>query len=497
MLFNSIEFLLFFPIVVLIYFIIPKKARYIWLLLASYVFYMGWNAAYALLLLGSTVVTYISGLVLERVSSGTDGPHKDSARKLVVAVSCIISLGILFFYKYFNFLLSIISGALGIVGISLNIPKFDIILPVGISFFTFQALSYTIDVYRGEIAAERNFLRYALFVSFFPQLVAGPIERSGNLLTQMRIPTEFDFDRARDGFLTMLWGYFMKIVLADRIAVVVDTVFSGYDAYSGWYFVVASILFTVQIYCDFGGYSAIAIGAARILGFELMENFNVPYSSMSIAEFWHRWHISLSTWFRDYLYIPLGGNRKGTVRKYINRMIVFLVSGLWHGASLHFVIWGAIHGLYQIIGDMLMPLRRRIVAFLRLNTESVGYRLSRVAGTFILVDIAFVYFRASGVRTANTIVMSMFRPDNPWILFDGSLYELGLDGRDFRLAMVCILVLIFAEIMKRLGVNIREVIAKQDYIFRCMVIVLAIAFILTFGVWGPGYDANNFIYFQF
>ena len=504
MLFNSIEFLFFFPIVVLAYFIIPKKVRYIWLLIASYVFYMGWNAAYALLLLASTVVTYLSGLLLDRVSRCTatadasDDTHRTtSTHKLIVAISCIISLGILFFYKYFTFALSLVSGTLALVGISLNIPAFDIILPVGISFYTFQALSYTIDVYRGEIPAERNFLRYALFVSFFPQLVAGPIERSRNLLTQMQKPTVYDFEKARDGFLLMLWGYFLKIVLADRIAVVVDTVYNGYEEYSGWYFVVATALFAIQIYCDFGGYSAIAIGAARILGFELMENFNAPYTAMSVAEFWRRWHISLTSWFKDYLYIPLGGNRKGPFRKHLNRMIVFLVSGLWHGASLHFVVWGGLNGLYQVIGDGLKPIRMRVVKALGLNSESFGYKLGRAAGTVVLVDLAWVFFRADRIRSACTILVSMFRLRNVWILVDGSLYRLGLNEKNFRLMLIGIAVLIVADMLKRMGFNIRGFIVKQDYIFRWIVIVFAIVTILTFGLWGPGYDATNFIYFQF
>nr|MCR5511021.1 MBOAT family protein [Lachnospiraceae bacterium] len=498
MLFNSIEFLFFFPIVVLAYFIIPKKVRYIWLLLASYVFYMGWNAAYALLLLASTVVTYLSGLLLDKVSrSPDDTPHRTSLRKLIVALSCIISLGILFFYKYFTFALSLVSGAFALAGISLNVPTFDIILPVGISFYTFQALSYTIDVYRGDIPAERNFLRYALFVSFFPQLVAGPIERSRNLLTQMQKPTVFDFDKARDGFLLMLWGYFLKIVLADRIAVVVDTVYDGYEAYSGWYFVVATVLFAIQIYCDFSGYSAIAIGAARILGFDLMDNFDAPYTAISVAEYWRRWHISLTTWFKDYLYIPLGGNRKGRFRKYINIMIVFLTSGLWHGASLHFVFWGGLNGLYQIIGECLLPLRTRIAGLLHLDPDSFGYRLGRVLGTFFLVDVAFIFFRADRIRTAFGILGSIIRADNPWIFADGSLYALGLDEKNFHLMLICIVVLIAADVLKRLGYNIRGFIVKQDYIFRWIVIAAAIVFILTFGLWGSGYDANNFIYFQF
>ena len=344
MLFNSLQFLIFFPIVVLVYFIIPVRIKKFWLLAASYYFYMCWNAKYAFLILASTVITYFSGLLLERIKNNNtyDSDRKTRLKKYVVAGSFILNLGILFYFKYINFAIDTLQKLFGLVHIELNVPAFDIILPVGISFYTFQALSYTMDVYRGEIYAEKDFFQYALYVSFFPQLVAGPIERSKNLLKQLAIPQPFDFDKARDGFLLMLWGYFLKIVLADRIAIVVDTVYTDYEKYPGWYLIVATVLFAFQIYCDFAGYSTIAIGAAEILGIKLMENFNAPYTAESVADFWKRWHISLTSWFRDYLYIPLGGNRKGKIRTYLNRMIVFLLSGLWHGASLHFVMWGGL-----------------------------------------------------------------------------------------------------------------------------------------------------------
>ena len=334
MLFNSFQFLIFFPIVLIVYYVLPNKIKYFWLLVASYYFYMCWNAKYALLILASTIITYISGLLIDKVkNSDKTEKSKDTLKKWVVAGSFITNLGILFYFKYINFTLNIITQVLGKVHIQLNAPVFDIILPVGISFYTFQALSYTMDVYRGEIYAEKNFFRYALFVSFFPQLVAGPIERSKNLLKQLAVPKKFDFVKARDGFLLMIWGYFLKVVLADRIAIFVDTVYGDYQTFNGWYIAVATILFAVQIYCDFAGYSTIAMGAAEILGIDLMENFDAPYLSASVADFWRRWHISLTSWFKDYLYIPLGGSRKGKVRKYINKLIVFLVSGLWHGAN--------------------------------------------------------------------------------------------------------------------------------------------------------------------
>lgn len=322
--------------------------RYIWLLCASYYFYMSWNPKYALLIAFSTVVTYLSGLLIGIINENNGDSSSQlqksvRLKKWVVAGSFTVNLAILFFFKYFDFALSNVNRILTAVGISMIEKPFDVLLPVGISFYTFQALSYTMDVYRGDVRAERNILKYALFVSFFPQLVAGPIEQSKNLLSQVEKAHTFqlwNYNRIANGAVIMLWGYFQKMVIADRVALLVDTVYDKYWLYGSTALILASVLFAVQIYCDFASYSSIAIGAAEIMGFSLMENFDTPYFSRSVKEFWRRWHISLSSWFRDYLYIPLGGNRKGKVRKYINTMVVFLTSGLWHGASWNFVVWG-------------------------------------------------------------------------------------------------------------------------------------------------------------
>lgn len=498
MLFNSIEFLIFFPIVVVFYFFLPEKIKQFWLLAASYFFYMCWNAKYALLIFFSTVVTYGSGLLLEKIKSlSSEDARRIKYKKLTVAFSFILNLAVLFYFKYMNFSVSVIAAAFRMIHIELNVPDFDIILPVGISFYTFQALSYTMDVYRDEIYAEKNFFRYALFVSFFPQLVAGPIERSKNLLKQLDKPKKFDFEMAREGFLLMLWGFFLKIVLADRIAIFVDTVYGNHETYAGGYLIVATVLFAIQIYCDFYGYSVIAMGAAKILGIHLMENFRAPYLSTSVAEFWRRWHISLTSWFRDYLYIPLGGSRKGKWRKYINTLVVFLVSGLWHGANASFVVWGGLNGLYQIIGEIGKPVRDRIVSVLQLDRDSLGHRLLRIFGTFVLVDISWIFFRAAGFMDALRIIRQMIEVKNPWIFFDGSLYLCGLDGANFRLMLICLCILLFADYCKVKGIQIRQVIIKQDYWFRWIFIASAVWGILTFGVWGASYDAANFIYFQF
>ena len=498
MLFNSIEFLIFFPIVLLVYYVIPNKIKNLWLLIASYFFYMCWNAKYAILIFASTLITYLSGRFIQFVKEGDySDKNKTIAKKWIVAGSFVSNLGILFYFKYFNFVIDLLTQAFAKINIELNVPAVDVLLPVGISFYTFQALSYTMDVYRDEIYAEKNFLQYALFVSFFPQLVAGPIERSKNLLKQLATPQKFNYELAKDGVMLMLWGYFLKVVLADRIAIFVDTVYGDINTYPGMYLVIASILFAVQIYCDFAGYSTIAVGASKILGIHLMDNFDAPYLATNIGDFWRRWHISLTSWFKDYLYIPLGGSRKGKIRKYLNKMIVFLLSGLWHGADLSFVIWGGLNGLYQVIGEILMPIRNKIDYFLHLDKKSLGYRIFSTICTFILVDITWIFFRAEGFSQSVDVIRSICNDYNPWILFDGSLYNCGLDDKNFRLMLIGICILIFADICKTKKIVIREIILKQDWLFRYITVVVIIVFILVFGIWGPTYEATNFVYFQF
>lgn len=337
--FNSIDFMCFFPIVLGIYFVIPRKCRNVWLLAASYYFYMGWNPKYVLLIAASTLVTYVSGILIERFNTKESKYNS----KIVLVLCMVINLGILAVFKYAGFAIDIINSILKPFNITVIDRKFDLLLPVGISFYTFQALGYIIDVYRRDIKAEKNLIDYALFVSFFPQLVAGPIERSKNLLGQIKNIRNlmlWNGKRIASGAILMVWGLFIKMVIADRAAILVNNVFDKYRMFGSTELIMAVICFAIQIYCDFESYSLIAKGAARIMGIELMENFKAPYMALSVHDFWSRWHISLTTWFRDYLYIPLGGNRKGRTRKIINMAIVFLVSGLWHGADYKFVVWG-------------------------------------------------------------------------------------------------------------------------------------------------------------
>ena len=497
MLFNSVDFLVFFPIVTLIYFLIPHKIRYLWLLVCSYYFYMCWNAMYALLLFASTMITWVSGLAIAAAAKKeTEDPTRLRSRG-IVAISLILNLTLLFFFKYSNFVIENLNSLLAYTGVSLRVPKLDLLLPVGISFYIFQALSYTIDVYRGDVQVEKNPLRYMVFVSFFPQLVAGPIERSSRLLGQFYEKHRFSYDRMVRGLMMMLWGYFQKMVVADRLSVLVDQVFNYSSYYAGFEILVGAVFFAFQIYCDFAGYSTIAIGAAQVMGFDLMENFRRPYLAVSVADFWRRWHISLTSWFRDYLYIPLGGNRKGKLAKYRNIMVVFLSSGLWHGANWTYVIWGGLNGLFQIIGAQTKKLRSNVKSFLGIRDNSGSGRLLSMIVTFLLIDFTWIFFRAATLEDAVTVIRQLFSSFNPWVLFDGTLYTLGLSMIDFWVGIVAIAVILAVDVLHERGVRIREWILNQNLLFRWMVYFLAIFTILIFGFYGPNYDAAQFIYFQF
>ena len=496
MLFNSLSFLIFFPIVLLLYFIIPKKLRYILLLIASYYFYMCWNAKYALLLFGSTIITYMAGLIIKATGK------RLWLKKTAVAFSLILNFGILFFFKYFDFVFQGLEAVLGEFSIVFESPKLDILLPVGISFYIFQAVGYTIDVYRDKISAEKNILRYALFVSFFPQLVAGPIERSTNLLSQLRNVDKlklWDAKRIQSGALVMLYGYFMKMILADRIATFVDTVYDpvGFVEYSGFVVLIAAVLFSVQIYCDFAGYTYIAIGAAKIMGFDLMNNFNTPYLAVNIKDFWDRWHISLTTWFKDYLYFPLGGSRKGKIRKYFNILIVFLLSGLWHGSAWHYVVWGTLHGLCRIVGEMTQKLRTKIYRALRFKRDTLATKLWQVTFTFLLVTILWMFFRGEDVYQTITLLQQMVTVYNPWVLTDGSLFTLGLDAKEWNVMLTALLALGIVDVCKYKKIDLVSLFIKQNLWFRWLFFYVGTMAIVVFGVYGPQYNAAQFIYFQF
>lgn len=498
MIFNSTEFLVFFPVVLLVYFVLPAKIRYLWLLVSSYYFYMCWNPRYVLLLLFSTGVTWGCGFLMDRIKNknwATDSVVK--GKKICVAVSLFLNLSILFVFKYLDFFFVNLSGLLSHVNITIEIPKVDLLLPVGISFYVFQALGYTIDVYRGEIKAEKNFLRYALFVSFFPQLVAGPIERSKNLLKQLNRPTHFDVDNARNGLLVMAWGLFLKIVVADHIAALINPIYSDSNSYHGMVLMAATMLFAIQIYCDFEGYSQIAIGSALVLGFHINQNFMSPYCALSVQDFWKRWHISLTSWFRDYLYIPLGGNRKGKNRKYVNTMLVFLTSGLWHGANWKYVVWGGLNGFYMVCQEVTEKWRVATWDRLKIRTNTKAFRLLSRIFTFFLVDISWLFFRAESFETGFFLLKRMVKQFRPAYLFSDSFWNMFQSIQNLAIIVISLVVLAVVDYMKYKSVNIREKILEQQIVFRWIIYLALIWVILFWGVYGEGYEQTQFIYFQF
>ena len=473
--FNSVHFLIFFPIVVLGYFVVPKKIKNLWLLIASYYFYMSWKPVYALLIFFSTLSTYLRGLAIDKSKS-------KAGAKAVLAVNIIINIAILFYFKYFNFFIEIITSL--VPGLQLQ-QNNNLLAVVGISFYTFQSLGYSIDVYRKKVPAEKNFLTYALFVSFFPQLVAGPIERSENLLPQLKKTYKFDYNRVTDGLVLMAWGFFKKMVIADGCGKIVDIVFDNISSYGGLRFMIAAVLFAFQIYGDFSGYSDIAIGAANVIGIKLMKNFDHPYFAQSPVDFWRRWHISLSGWFMDYVYIPLGGSRKGKLRTAFNLMVTFLVSGLWHGANLTYVVWGGINGLYNIIYRFMPKPKNKIKRLAPL----------KILGTFLLVDFSWIFFRAANLSDAMYIVKSLGGVI-PGLLTKGALTA-RLESVSFfsnnGVSLVCCLLFMLAVEMWENKSSIVKKINNSKWPVRWAFYYAVALLILFFGNFGK----SRFIYFQF
>lgn len=488
MLFNSWQFAVFFVIVFFAYYALPHRFRWILLLAASYYFYMSWNPELVALISGVTLETYFCGRLLENPVRST------RARKWILAVGVSIPLILLFFFKYFNFFTGALAQALALISLPVQSPALNVVLPVGISFYTFQSLAYVIDVYRGDVPAQRHLGIYALFISFFPQLVAGPIERSKNLMPQFLEEHRFSERDASDGIRMMALGFFKKLVVADYLSTYVNYVYNNLPDRSGLSLIVATVLFAFQIYCDFSGYSDIAIGAARVLGFRLMTNFSSPYLSHSIKEFWRRWHISLSTWFSDYVYIPLGGNRVKFPRYCLNLFLTFLFSGLWHGANWTFVIWGALHGVYRIAGAFRERWRTR--RGLSPAPESKGFLGALEVGfTFLLVTIGWVFFRANTLQDAFYVFRHCFDG------IGGSFYQYirnGYVGSSFDkgifiqiLVSLGALFLIDASMKKR---DMLRWLDEQKPVFRWGIYLVFLCFIVLFSEKGI---AARFIYFQF
>lgn len=480
MLFNSFAFLLFFPVVCIVYFTLPTlKLRNLFLLVASYFFYMNWEPVYALLLLTSTGITYIAAL---------GGVKFETHKTLILTTGIVLNLLILFFFKYFNFAAENVVAVMSYFGVRMYVPEFKVLLPVGISFYIFQALGYMIDVHRGDVKPEKNFFTYALFVSFFPQLVAGPIERSKNLLTQFYQKHKFDAESAVLGINLMLWGYFLKLVVADRCAIYVDAIYNNMPHHNGGSILIASILFCFQLYGDFAGYSYIAIGCSRVLGFKLMDNFQRPYFfSISIQDYWRRNHISLTSWFMDYVYYPMVGSSTKLWWWCLAIFITFFISGFWHGAAWTYVLCFSIHGFYLVVCILKEKRQRKFEKKYGLKNKEWWIWVNRIA-TFFLVVYAVIFFRSNNLSDALIANSRLFSTICNVINFQPTLPFLDFDT--LVTALFAIGVLFMKEYCEEYN---KKILSKHKYYMRIIQYSIIISIILLFGV----FDSGQFIYFQF
>jgi alginate O-acetyltransferase complex protein AlgI len=477
MLFNSFEFLLFFPLVTVLFFLLPHRYRWFHLLAASCIFYMMFIPIYILILFFTIIIDYFAGILIENAPENRKRPY--------LILSLVANIGVLAFFKYYNFFIDNVNELLGITQSSAQLPLLAIILPIGLSFHTFQAMSYTIEVYRGNQKAERHFGIYSLYVMFYPQLVAGPIERPQNMLHQFHEKYSFDKERVMSGLQLMLWGFFKKIVIADRMAMFVDQVYDHSSLHAGTAKMLATLFFTIQIYCDFSGYSDIAIGSARVMGFKLMNNFNIPYVSKNVSEFWKRWHISLSTWFNDYLFNPIVTARRdwGRFAVVFAILCTFLTSGLWHGAAWTFIIWGALHGLALVLLFLTTKFRKKI------SKPLPGYLWDTLGlvTTFLFVCFTFIFFRANKVKEAFSIAGDIFSRDT----ITGFFHKLPApfdNARDMLFILGLVVFMFFYE-------N-RNLMHKREFHKSWAGFVVAASLIWAIFIWGA-FNNKQFIYFQF
>ncbi len=488
MLFNSFSFLLFFPVVTIIYFLLPHRFRWVHLLLASCIFYMAYIPVYILILFFTIIVDYVAGIMIENAG--------ENNRRIFLVMSLVANIGVLAFFKYYNFFAANVDHLFHLAHVSANIPLLNILLPIGLSFHTFQAMSYTLEVYRGNQKAERHFGIYALYVMFYPQLVAGPIERPQNLLHQFHEKKTIEYDNIVSGLRKVLWGLFKKTVIADRIGVLIDPVFNAPHSYSSFAINIAVLFFIFQLYCDFSGYSDIALGTARVMGFKLMTNFSRPFSSKSITEFWRRWHISLSTWFYDYFFNPVVASLRSW-RKWaiiFGLLATFFLSGLWHGASWNFVIWGTIYGVALVYEFLTRSFRTKVFGALPVW---LNHFISRIV-TFTFIALVSVFFRAKTLSEAFYIFKRL-----PGIFSElvgvlkargaGAFHLLG--GLDRSAVWTCLLLIILLELLhfKEGKENLNVFIGRQPKPVRLGVYFLMIFSIYMFGV----FNLRQFIYFKF
>lgn len=479
MIYNSFNFIVLFPILFLLYYVIPakyQKVRNWFLLIVSYALYISWRPTFAVVLFGVSLVTYWGGHVLELRN---ESEKLKVRRKRLVWLFFLLGLLPLLVFKYYNFLNDSISDGLASIGLQFFLPGLNWAVPIGISFFTFQAVGYMLDVYFGRIKAEKNIADYLLFVSFFPSIISGPINKASLVLPQIKnLRPNFDYGKAVAGLKMLLWGMFMKVVVADRVGLYVDTVLPNYMNYTGVTCFAASIFYTIQIYADFAGYSLMALGVGKVLGFELTENFRRPYFAISITDFWHRWHISLSTWLKDYVYIPLGGSRCSKLRNYWNIFVTFLVSGIWHGANWTFIVWGVMHGIIQII--------EKALGIQKLKGENGLVKFSRIVVTFLLVNFAWIFFRMPTLNDALRVIGHIFD-------FHQSL-ALEVTSKHIFLLMILGTIILFAkDIRDEFAPDKMRLFESKNKVVRWMSYVAVVVMIMLTGV----FDAGQFIYANF
>ncbi len=497
MLFNSYSFLLFFIIVTTAYFLCAHRFRWIVLLTASCIFYMFFIPIFIFILIGTIIIDYFAGLWIEKAQG--------KRRKAFLVLSILANVGVLCFFKYGNFFLENVKVIAELISWNYSLDALMIILPIGLSFHTFQALSYTIEVYRGRQKAERHFGVYALYVMYYPQLVAGPIERPQNLLPQFHRKHSFDYSMVSDGLKQMIWGFFKKIVIADRMASFINPVYNDPAAYDGTTLLMATLFFSFQVFCDFSGYSDIALGASKVMGIRLMQNFRSPYFADSISDFWKRWHISLSTWFKDYLYIPLGGNKLGRMRWYFNLMIVFMVSGFWHGANWTYIAWGTLHGMYLILALLTKSYRTTLAKSIGLYSIPRFHKILNILLVFTLVNLAWIFFRAENLSDAffilNKIILDVpiyvfhSLSDSAFLWLEPLIFnkDIGLYYDEFLLLIAAVVLMESVHFIE-LRTNFIEWINKKATALRWTFYICLIYFILFFGSF---HNSSEFIYFQF
>lgn len=490
--FTTISFLVFVAFSLIIYYIVLGKCQWLVLLIASGIFYCiyDWKSVFFIIISGISI--YISARVIDKVKT-------KRKKQISLFLGVGINLIILLCMKYSVFLAQIPIVGYPFQVWSQNVIKpMNLIIPLGISFYTLAMMGYLIDVYRGKYKAEKNLGYVLLFASYFPHILQGPIARYNTFTSQFREGNKisFSYDRFKNAVQLMTWGYMKKLIIADRAAIFVDAVYQDCYGKGGTTLFLASILYSIQIYTDFSGCVDIALGVSELFGISLMDNFKQPYLSISINDFWKRWHISLSSWFRDYLYIPLGGNRKGILRRWINVLIVFIVSGFWHGAGWNYIVWGSMHGIYQVIGYWTKPLKDKMYRALHLE-QSRLLTFGKVIITFLLVNFAWIFFRLTDMQQAMYTVKTILLHWSWWDFLDGSLYQYGLSAKSLGLLFISIVILVIVDYLHWKEIHIREIIAKQILPIRWLIYVMAFFSIVIFGIYGIGYDANAFIYMQF